>query len=105
MTHSRELGAVYQEGKEEKMPHYLSIHDEPSVPKEEVESRWTNLAQESRAVWVKTWHALELTRRFCWWDAPDKETLEQIFRDYEITWTEIMPVRLTIPSEWRWRED
>lgn len=87
------------------MPHFMSIHNEPSVPVEKVESRWMNLAQESRAVWIKTWHVLDLTRRFCWWDAPDKKTLEEIFRDSEISWEEIVPVRLTIPSEWRWRED
>jgi hypothetical protein len=87
------------------MPHYLSIHYEPSVPKEKIESRWTNLAKERRAVWVKTWYGQDLTKRFCWWDAPDLETLEQIFRDYEIAWNEIVQVRLTTPSEWRWRED
>jgi hypothetical protein len=98
-------GAVRLAVREEKMPQYLSIHDEPSVPREKVETRWADLAEESRAVWVKTWYVTDLTKRFCWWDAPDKETLERIFRDHEISWAEIIPVRLTIPSEWRWRED
>ncbi|MBI4965212.1 MAG: DUF4242 domain-containing protein [Desulfomonile tiedjei] len=97
--------AICPTREEKKMPHFMSIHNEPSVPVEKVESRWMNLAQESRAVWIKTWHVLDLTRRFCWWDAPDKKTLEEIFRDSEISWEEIVPVRLTIPSEWRWRED
>jgi hypothetical protein len=87
------------------MPHYLSVHNEPSIPKEMVESRWASLAEETSAVWVKTWYLLDLTRRFCWWNSPDSETPERIFLDHEISWDEIIQVRLTIPSEWRWRED
>lgn len=87
------------------MPHYLSIHNEPSISKELVESRWIELARERRALWVKTWYNVDGARRFCWWDAPDKTTMEQIFKDHNVGWDEIIEVRLTIPSEWRWRED
>ncbi len=87
------------------MPHYLSTHYEPSVPKEKLESKWIDLAQERRGTWVKTWFNLQSGRRFCWWDAPSKEALEKIFQEHGVSWEDIVQVELTTPSEWRWRED
>ena len=87
------------------MAHYLSIHHEPSVTRDKVESRWIDLANERRAVWVKTWFNHDLGKRFCWWDAPGAETLETVFRDHGVTWEEIIKVDVTTPSDWRWRED
>ena len=87
------------------MPHYLSIHHEPPAPKEKTEARWIVLAQERRAIWVKTWYTPDYATRYCWWDAPDEDTLEQVFQDNGVGWDEIIPVQLTTPSEWRWRED
>ena len=87
------------------MAHYLSIHHEPSVTKDEVESRWVELAEERRAVWVKTWFNHDLGERFCWWNADKAETLETVFQDHCVTWEEIIKVDVTTPSDWRWRED
>jgi len=87
------------------MPHYLTVHRDPSLSKAEIEANWVRLAGEKRAIWVKTWFSLEGGRRFCWWDGPDQETVEQVFRDYGISWEEIVKVQLTTPSDWRWRED
>jgi hypothetical protein len=87
------------------MPHYLCTHYEPSVPREKLESKWTDLAQERGAIWVKTWFNLQSGRRFCWWDAPSKETMIIIFQRNDISWEDIIQVEHTTPSEWRWRED
>lgn len=87
------------------MPHYLTIHHEPAAPAEVIESRWIQLSQERRSIWRKTWYNLGLGKRFCWWDAPSRESLEQIFQDHLITWDEIIQVDLTTPSDWTWRED
>ena len=87
------------------MPHFLSTHRDPSVSKDRLEAKWTNLAQERGAIWVKTWYNLPSGRRYCWWDAPDLEILEQIFARHGVSWEEIIQVELTTPSEWRWRED
>jgi hypothetical protein len=90
---------------EEKMAYYLSIHYEPSVPREKVEGRWIELARERRALWVRTWFNLHVGKRFCWWDAPDKDALEEIFRDHDIPWDEIVQVEHTTPADWVSRED
>lgn len=87
------------------MPYYLSLHYEPSTPKEVVEGRWIELANERRAMWMKTWFNLKAGKRFCWWDAPDKDVLEAVFRDHDVPWENIIRVQLTTPSDWRWRED
>ncbi len=87
------------------MPHYLTIHQEPELSKEEIVSRWILLAQERRALWVKTWFNLSAGKRFCWWDAPNQKVIEQVFTDHGVTWKEIVKVKITNPSEWRWRED
>jgi hypothetical protein len=87
------------------MPHYVTVHNEPGVPREIIESRWKVLAQEARAVWVRTWFNLDIGKRFCWWDAPNKEILEAVFNDHAVPWERITQVQLTTPSEWAWRED
>lgn len=87
------------------MPYYLVVHEEPSLSRETVESRWADLAREPRAVWRKTWHNLLIGRRYCWWEASSKEVLEAIFRDRGITWRSITAVELTTPAEWTFRED
>lgn len=87
------------------MPHYMTIHIEPELSPEKVQARWTELAQERRALWVKTWFNLAAGRRFCWWDAPNQAALEKVFADHGVTWEEIVKVHVTTPSEWRWRDD
>ncbi len=87
------------------MAHFLTTHREPGLPKQDMRTRWIALADERRAVWVKTWYNVESGRRFCWWDAPNKEALEAVFRDHGVSWEQIVQVQLTTPSEWRWRED
>ena len=90
---------------EETMPHYLTTHHDPAVSKERIEANWRRLAQERRAIWIKTWYNLAQGKRFCWWDAPDRMALETVFRDHDVSWEEIIPVELTTPSDWRWRDD
>jgi hypothetical protein len=83
------------------MTNFLSVHHEPSASREKIEVRWVGLAEENRGIWVKTWYNLDSGKRFCWWEAPAREILEEIFRDHGVTWEEIMPVELTIPSRER----
>ena len=90
---------------EQEMPSYLSTHHEPSVPREKLESKWIDLAQERGAIWVKTWFNLRSGKRFCWWDAANRESLEKIFEKHKVSWEDIIKVELTTPSDWRWRED
>jgi len=87
------------------MQHYLSIHHESETPREVIEKRWSKLAVERRSIWVKTWFHRASGKRFCWWNAPDREMLEAVFRDHGVPWRVIVAVNLTTPAEWRWRED
>lgn len=87
------------------MPYYLTIHHEPMLTRQEIESRWVVLAGEPRAFWIKAWFDLSMGRRFCWWDAPNRGTLEQIFADHGVRWEEIVKVNMTDPSQWILRED
>jgi Nickel responsive protein SCO4226-like len=87
------------------MPHYLCVHNEPSVPRETVEARWVSLAQEKRAIWVKTWYNWAIGKRYCWWEAAGPEVLERIFQEHEVTWEDITQVQLTTPRDWFGRED
>jgi hypothetical protein len=87
------------------MPYYLTVHHEPSTAPEVIEGRWHGLAQERRAIWMKTWFNLQDGKRFCWWDSPNRDELESIFRDHDVPWDRIVKVNLTTPCDWRWRDD
>ena len=87
------------------MSHLLSVHHEPSLPREKLEARWRRLAQERRAFWIKSWCNMDLGKRYCWWGAPSKEALEEVFHDHGVPWEEIVEVKFTTPAEWIWRED
>lgn len=87
------------------MPHYMTVHYEPGTPAKVIQTRWIDFAQERRALWRRTWHNLELGKRYCWWDAPDREALEEVLKERGVPWEEILQVDLTTPSEWTWRED
>ncbi len=87
------------------MAYYLAVHYEPTMSREKVESNWTDLAAERRALWMKTWYNFDVGTRFCWWDAPDRAALEEIFQDHGIPCEEIIEVDLTTPAEWASRED
>jgi len=83
------------------MPKYLTLHHETSVDKVTLESRWTEIAQDLRAEWKVTLYNLAQGRRFCEWDASNKEVVEEILGKLGIKWTEILEVETTVPSEWR----
>jgi hypothetical protein len=90
---------------EEIMAYYLAVHDEPTTSGEKIETRWVGLAAERRAIWMKTWYNFDIGKRYCWWDAPDRSALEEIFLDHGVPWEEILEVALTTPAEWWSRED
>lgn len=87
------------------MPHYMTVHYERLVAKEEMERRWVEMAKERRAYWIKTWYNVQEGKRYCWWDAPKKDVLKEVFKYYHVPYDEIIEVELTTPADWRWRED
>jgi Nickel responsive protein SCO4226-like len=83
------------------MPKYLTLHEESQVDRILLESRWTELSNDTRAEWVMTLFNTELGLRYCEWDAPNRQAIERIFTDLGIKWTEIIEVEVTRPSDWR----
>lgn len=83
------------------MPKFLTIHDETGVDRILLESRWSEIARDSRAEWQMTLFTEDLGRRFCEWDAPDRRAIEEIFQEMGIKWSEIIRVELTSSSLWR----
>jgi hypothetical protein len=48
-----------------------------------------------------TLYNVDTGQRFCEWDAPHPKVIEEIFRELEIKWTEIIEVEVTSASSWK----
>jgi len=86
---------------EDTMPTFLTIHYESDVDRVTLESRWTEISRHRRAAWQMTLFNLELGKRYCEWEAPNREAIEQIFLELGIKWSEILEVDVTLSSRWR----
>jgi hypothetical protein len=49
---------------------------------------------ESGVTWVRTYCDFENNKHFCEWEAPNKDAIEQILKDYEIPFDGIYSVRV-----------
>ncbi len=83
------------------MPRFLTLHNETNLDRVLLESRWTEISMDPRADWHMTLYGLDLGERFCEWEAPDCETIERIFGELGIKFTEIIEVDVTSASDWR----
>jgi len=83
------------------MPKYLITHDETNIDRILLETRWSEAAHATRGHWQMTLFGSDLGERYCEWDAPNKEAIEEMFRDLGIKWSEIVEVEVTKASEWR----
>jgi hypothetical protein len=83
------------------MPKYLTIHHENTVDRVLLESRWTEISMDKRALWEVTLFNLEQGIRWCEWEAPNRAAIEEIFDELGIKWTEILEVEVTTASRWR----
>lgn len=87
------------------MPKYLTRHEETTVDRVLLESRWTEIAtKETRAIRQMTLFNMHSGRRYCEWDAPSAQVIEEIFRNLGIKWSEILEVDVTKASDWRFWE-
>jgi hypothetical protein len=89
------------EPQEDSMPKYLTIHHENTVDRVLLESRWTEISMDKRALWGVTLFNLEQGRRWCEWEAPNRAAIEKIFGELGIKWTEILEVEVTTAARWR----
>jgi hypothetical protein len=99
--HSAGLNSIIEHPKEETMPKFLTLHEESNIDRISLESRWTEISRDPRADWQMTLFNLKLGKRFCEWDAANREILEQIFDELSIPWSEIIEVEVTSSSDWR----
>ena len=78
------------------MPFFIAVHgfsfDEPTLVKFATEEapKFT----ERGATWIKTYCAFEDNKGFCIWESPDRETIEQIFKDYETPYDSVHKVQI-----------
>ena len=86
---------------EDDMPKYLTIHNETGIERILLYSRWTEISRDPRAEWQMTLFTTDLGRRYCEWDAPNQQIIEEIFQELEIKWSEIVEVEMTAASRWR----
>lgn len=85
----------------------MVVHKAPELSWEAVEENWRKLAHVKTAKWIYTYYNVEKSVRFCVWQAPDKETLEKVFVDLEISFESITEVTETKPDLWgteQWKE-
>jgi hypothetical protein len=91
--------------KEDDMPKFLTMHLESTVDRVLLESRWTEIAtKETRANWRMTLFNMPSGRRYCEWDAPSAQVIEEVFQELDIKWSEILEVDVTKASDWRFWE-
>ncbi len=83
------------------MPKFLTIHREPEKTWEKMEQAYRQMAEETTAVWVRTYYRKEDGRRICEWDAPSEESIIVVFKRTGVTWDEIIQVEEILPGRWR----
>jgi len=83
------------------MPKFLTIHDENITDRVLIESRLTEISSDPRAEWEIALLTSDLRRRFCEWDAPNRQAIEELLWDHQINWSQIVEVEVTSASRWR----
>jgi len=86
---------------------YMVVHRAPGLSWDAVENNWRKLANVESAEWILTYYNVEKNVRYCVWHAPDEATLENVFRDLEISFESITEVEETKPDLWgaeKWEE-
>ena len=77
------------------MPRFIAVHTLPIT-----EAEWLGGLKESMpeyppgVVWKLTYCDFTDRKFFCEWEAPDKETIEQIFKTQRMPYDAVYPVRL-----------
>ncbi len=87
------------------MARYLVAHNVVSIYEDQEDwiRDWSGLRQRAKADarWTSSWYCSETNRMYCEWDAPNREVVEQIFRELGIPWSLLIEVEVTTGSRWR----
>lgn len=82
------------------MKSFMVVHRDPKVTWEKVEENWSKMVDLEPATWLRTYFNVDEKVRYCLWLAPDADTLEKIFSDFNITWESILEIKETVPDIW-----
>jgi hypothetical protein len=83
-----------------KMKNFMVVHRDPQVSWQKVENNWSKMASVEPATWLRTYYNKEEKVRYCLWLAPNKESLKDIFGDFQVSWESILEVEETLPDIW-----
>ena len=78
------------------MPRFIAVHTIP-MTEEQWKERMMSREKPSfppNVIWKLTYCDFADGKFFCEWEAPNKETLEQIFKGMEMPFDAVYPVRL-----------
>jgi hypothetical protein len=88
------------------MSKFMVVHNDPQIKWEVVQENWRKLAKLEVVRWERTYFNSAVGVRYCVWFAPNKEKLENIFKELSIAFESIIDVQETLPDMWgeKWEE-
>lgn len=88
------------------MKTYMVVHRAPELGWEVVEENWRKMAGLESATWITTYFNVDEGVRYCVWQAPNTETLKQVFGELEVSFDSMIEVEETKPDMWgkKWEE-
>ena len=77
------------------MPRFIAVHTAP-FPEEQLKAAAKDMPPKlpPGVAWKLTYCGFADNKFFCEWEAPDKETIEQVFKAANMPFDAIYPVRL-----------
>ncbi len=89
-----------------KMKNFMVVHKNPGVDCNVVQSNWRKLAKMESSIWVRTYFNEDEGMRYCLWLANNKNDLDKIFNEINVSYESILPVEETVPDLWgeAWEE-
>jgi hypothetical protein len=76
------------------MPRFIAVHTMPMTEEQAMEMTKNLPPTPEGVAWKQTYSDFQDGKFFCEWLAPDKESIEQVFKDWKMPYDAIYPVRL-----------
>jgi hypothetical protein len=82
------------------MKKYMVVHRDPNISWDVVQENWAKLANITSANWIRTSFNKKEGVRYCVWLSTNKEKLQMIFKELNVSWESIMEIEETTPDLW-----
>jgi hypothetical protein len=80
------------------MPYFIALHP-AAFTEEQLEGLARRRAEiPSEVTWRATWSAFDEGVTYCEWEAPDKASIERVFKDLEVPFRDIQAVMRFDPA-------